>query len=108
MSKKESQFQKDLIAEIKERFPGAFIFKNDSGYKQGVPDLTVLYNDRWSMLECKADSKAKHQPNQDYYVEKLNEMSHAAFIFPENKEEVLDEMERSFRSRRKTRISKRK
>lgn len=96
LGKKESDFQGNLIKEIKERFPGCIVMKNDSGYLQGVPDLTVLYGNKWATLEDKREQKAHHQPNQDWYVEKMNNMSFSAFIYPENKEEVLNEMERSF------------
>lgn len=92
----ESKFQKGLKKEIKARFPGCYILKNDPTMLQGIPDLTILYNDKWAMLEVKKDQKAKHRPNQDKHVERLNEMSFASFIFPENKEEVLDAMARSF------------
>lgn len=93
---KESSFQAMLIKELKAIFPGCMVLKNDANYIQGIPDLLVLYNDKWAMLECKQSSKASHQPNQDYYVDKLGSMSYAAFIFPENKEEVLHELRRSF------------
>jgi len=89
---KESSFQHNLIFEIKERLPGSYVLKNDAGYLQGVPDLLVLYEDKWATLECKRDAKASHQPNQDYHVDRMNKMSFSRFIFPENKEEVLDEM----------------
>lgn len=111
---KENKFQKDLIKEIKDRFPGSIVLKNDATYIQGFPDLTVLYKDRWAALECKKSAKAKHRPNQDLYVEKLNSMSYSAFIFPENKEKVLGEMEAKFEMERsssvgrKPRFSKRK
>lgn len=95
--KKESDFQASLIKEIKERLPGSMVFKNDPHYIQGIPDLTVLYGPRWALLECKKDEKAKKQPNQSYYVELLNNMGFSAFIFPENKESVLNAMERSFK-----------
>lgn len=93
---KENKFQSDLIKEIKALFPGCIVMKNDANYIQGIPDLLVLHNDRWASLECKRNASATHQPNQDYYVEKMNGMSFSAFIFPENKEEVLHELERSF------------
>lgn len=93
---RENKFQSDLIKEIKGRFPGCIVMKNDSSYIQGIPDLLVLYKNRWASLECKKDAEAKHRPNQDYYVEKMNEMSFSSFIYPENKEEVLDELGRSF------------
>ena len=95
---KESAFQRDLVHELKELFPDALIFKNES--KQGLPDLTILEGDRWALLECKASSDASHQPNQDYYVEKANRMSFSRFIFPENKQEVLDELQQALRSGR--------
>ena len=98
---RESNFQSDLKKEISERFPGCIITKNDAAYIQGIPDLLILYEDKWAALECKKDARAKHRPNQDYYVEKMNEMSFSAFIFPENKEEVLNEMERAFKTTRR-------
>jgi hypothetical protein len=106
--KKENEFQSDLIKELKKIFPGCVVLKNDSSYCQGIPDWLVLYNDRWAMLECKRSSDANHQPNQDYYIEKLDGMSFASFIYPENKGEVLDAMERSFKVRRASRSPKSK
>lgn len=96
----ESKFQANLIKEIKNKFPGCIVLKNDSSYLQGVPDLSVFYGDRWAMLEAKKSVNASHQPNQDYYVGKANEMSFSRFIFPENKEEVLDELTHFFHSER--------
>ena len=90
----ESKFQQQLIGEIKTLFPGAFVFKNES--KQGLPDLTVLWNSHWALLECKKSRTAEHQPNQDYYVENANEMSFSRFVYPENKQEVLDELQQAF------------
>ena len=95
----EGAFQSDLIKELKDIFPGCMIVKNDPDYIQGIPDLLILYGNRWAMLECKRSKFAKHRPNQDYYIDRLNEMSFASFIFPENKEEVLDALQRSFQSR---------
>lgn len=95
---KESDFQSALIKNLEKRFPDCIIMKNDSNYIQGIPDLLVLYKNKWAALECKKSKEASHQPNQDYYVEKMNSMSFSAFVFPENQEEVLDELERSFES----------
>ncbi len=92
----ENKFQSKLIKELKKEFPGCMVLKNDSSYIQGVPDLLILYKDKWSALEVKKSATAKHQPNQDYYVNKMNEMSHSAFIYPENKDEVLDNLRKAF------------
>ncbi len=96
--KKENSFQAALIKELKCRFKGCVVLKNDPLYLQGVPDLIVLYKDKWAMLECKRSSTASRRPNQQYYVNKFGEMSFAKFIFPENKEEVLNELQQAFES----------
>lgn len=96
----ENKFQSNLIKEIKARFPGCIVMKNDSSYIQGIPDLLVLYKDKWASLEVKRSATAKHQPNQDYYVDKMNDMSFSKFIYPENKEEILNELSKSFRVKR--------
>lgn len=97
MAKKlERSFQKDLIKELKEMFPGCIVTKNDAGYIQGIPDLTILWKDKWAALESKRSKDASVRPNQKYYVDKLNKMSFAAFICPENKEEVLYDLQQAF------------
>ena len=96
MSKLESAFQKDLIDEIRDRYPGCVILKNDSSYIQGFPDWTILYKDKWAVLEAKRSKNAKKQPNQPYYVDKLNTMSFSRFVYPENKDDVLRELEQIF------------
>ena len=93
--KDETDFQSDLIKEIKKKFIGCIVMKNDSGYIQGIPDITVLYKDRWAALVCKKNKGASKRPSQSYYVDTMNEMSFARFIFPENKEEVLNELEQA-------------
>ncbi len=94
----ESKFQAKLIKELKKLFPGCIVMKSDSGYLQGIPDLLILFNDKWATLECKQNAGAKKQPNQEYYVGKMNEMSFSRFICPENKEEVLHDLQQSFKS----------
>ena len=108
MARLESKFQASVIKDLKALYPDCVILKNDSGYLQGFPDLTILYNDKWAVLETKRSENEHHQPNQDYYVNKLNGMSYSSFIFPENKEQVFDELEQAFKSGRKSRVSKRK
>ena len=88
----ESKFQANLIKELKSKFEGCIVMKNDSSYIQGIPDLTILYKDKWATLEVKKNANAKRQPNQDTYVKTMDEMSFSRFIYPENKEEVMDEL----------------
>ena len=94
----ESVFQKRLMRKLKKMFPECVVIKNDCNCIQGIPDLLILYKNKWAMLECKRSKDADHQPNQDYYVELFNSMSFARFIFPENQEEVLNELQQTFKS----------
>lgn len=97
MGKRENKFQAELIKDLKSRFPGCMVLKNDPDYIQGIPDLTILYGKRWATLECKRSENATHRPNQEYYVDKMNSMSYSRFIFPENKEAILDELQSALR-----------
>lgn len=93
----ENGFKTKLIKEIEDMFPGCLIFHLDPNEMQGAPDLIVLYKNKWATLEGKKTSTAAHRPNQDYWVNQMNNMSFSRFIFPENKEEVLYELEQAFR-----------
>lgn len=98
---RENSFQAKLKKEILLRFPGSMVIKTDPVSTQGLPDLLILYKDKWASLECKKsekDYKHHQQPNQDYYVEKMNQMSFARFIYPENKEVILNELQQAFES----------
>jgi hypothetical protein len=93
-SRLESGFQDRLIKELKEKFPGCMVFKMDQ--IQGIPDLLMLFGNKWASLECKQHAKAKRQPNQEYYVSRMDEMSFSSFICPENKDEVLSRLAEKF------------
>lgn len=95
-TKLERDFQSGLIKDLKTIFPGCIVMKNDASYIQGIPDLLVLYKDKWATLENKKSAKAHKQPNQEYYVGVMDEMSFSRFIFPENKNVVLKELEKFF------------
>lgn len=92
----ESNFQAKLKKQLKDMFEGCIVTKMDAGHIQGIPDLLILYKNKWATLECKKGSRAKKQPNQEYYVTKMNEMSFSRFISPENKEAVLNELKGFF------------
>ena len=98
MGKLERDFQANLIKDLKQLFPGCIVMKNDSSYIQGIPDLLILYKDKWASLEVKKAANANRQPNQEYYVNQMNEMSFSRFIFPENKESVLNDLYQTFES----------
>lgn len=103
----ERQYQAKLIRKIQRLLPGSFILKNDPDYMQGIPDLLILYGDRWAALEVKSSREAPNQPNQVYYICEMNDMSFAAFIYPAIEGEVLDALQQALRPRRSARVPQR-
>lgn len=89
----EAKYQKDLINTLSDRFPGCYITKNDPRSRQGIPDILILFNDKWGMLEIKMSDDSDRQPNQEHYVNVFNDMSFASFINPQNEEQVLNELQ---------------
>lgn len=104
---RENVYQARVIKRARDEFPGCVILKNDSSYMQGVPDLIILFGPYWAMLEVKASEKSAFQPNQAYYVSELNHMGYAAFIYPENEDEVFRDLQRSFQTGGNARAAKR-
>lgn len=102
----ERKFQSRLIKKIEKENPGSVVLKTDPNYKQGFPDLLILHGKRWAALEVKRDGKAPHRPNQDYWVRRLNDMSFARFIYPENEREIRNEIHKAFGAGRNPRVPK--
>jgi len=97
---REGWYETDVVQRLRQLYPGCVILKNDTRHLQGIPDRSIFYNDRWAMLEFKVGRNARAQPNQQYYVDMLNEMSYASFIYPENEAEVLGDLQSALHSRR--------
>ena len=102
--KLETQYQADLKKKIEKRLPGSMVLKNDANSLTGIPDLLVLHEEFWATLEVKRSAKEDYEPNQEWYLDKMAGMSFAATIYPENEKEILDELQRSFESRRNARV----
>jgi hypothetical protein len=103
----ENRFKTKLIKEIEDLFPGCMVLHLDANEYQGIPDILILYKDKWAALEGKQYAGARQQPNQAYYIDLMDEMSFARIIHPGNKEEILNELQQAFRCRGTTRILKR-
>lgn len=101
----ENQYQAKLIRRLNDLFPGCVILKNDPQYRQGILDLTILFGKKWASLEVKASRGSSLRPNQEYFVQQLDEMSFAAIIYPENEEEVLSALQQALAPRRRARVS---
>lgn len=101
----ENRYQAKIIKKLRTMFPDCMILKTDSAYQQGMPDLLILWKKYWALLEIKASASSSVQPNQGYYIERLDRMSFAAYIYPENETEVLNALQQAFKSPRRARIS---
>jgi len=104
---RENNFQPVFMRKLRATFPGCLILKNDSSYIQGIPDLLLLYGDRWAAFEVKASEREPYQANQEYYIDMLDDMSFAARVSPENMAKVLDAVQRAFSTYRPARVLKR-
>lgn len=101
MATPEGSFKSKLIKDIEKEFPDCIVTKLEADFKAGIPDILIVDGPRWATLEAKA-SKAdvtKQRQNkeaQDYYVGKMRSMSYSSYVYPENKEEVLNELKIHF------------
>ena len=99
-------YQSKIINRLHRTFPSAVVLKNDSEYMQGIPDLSIfLPYSFWAMLEVKLWPHSLKQPNQEHYVDVLNDMSFAAFVNQENEDEVFDALQSAYESHRQARVS---
>ena len=91
--KNENVFQANLVRKLRAQDWVVDVVKNDAGYTQGFPDLTVfLANGKWALLECKKDEHAPLRPNQAFYISKMGDAGFARLIYPQNELEVIDEL----------------
>lgn len=93
----EGKFQDRLVKDLEAIFPNCLIQKNDANYRQGVPDLLILFRDRWALLEVKKSANERPRPNQPWYVDYAATNSFGAFIYPENRDQVLEELSKFFK-----------
>lgn len=96
--KLESRFKAKVKKELEAEFPGCILLDLDPSLKQGIPDMLMLHNEKWAALEFKREANASRKFNQEYYVDRMNNMSFASFIYPENKEDILNALHEKFKS----------
>lgn len=88
--KKETEFERAVCKEIRGWDNNIRVYKMDPNVAaQGIPDRLVLCNGKFALLEFKRTKNSPRRPNQDWYVDFFNKKGFSAFIYPENKEEIL-------------------
>lgn len=91
---KESKFQSDFIATLRDR--GCICLKQDptTGRQKGIPDYLVIYKSRWMFLEFKANLSSPYRPLQKPWLDRLGKWGYAKRICPETARVILLEIER--------------
>lgn len=96
----ESQTQARFIKRLRRAFDRAVILKNDSGYLQGIMDLTVILPGVVIFIEVKPYFGAPYEPNQEYYLALVQHLGFMSFtLCPENEEEVFRAIQETQRPR---------
>lgn len=95
---RESKFEATVCKKIKSWDSKIRVHKNDpNSTSQGQPDRIVLFDGKFAMLEFKASRNAIKQPNQEWWINYYNNGNgFAKFIYPENSEEVLNDLKNYF------------
>lgn len=91
----ETKFKATFLKMVKDEFPDCIILRTDPTHIRGIADIVILNNDKWVALEFKDYEDAPKQPNQPYYISKMDGMSYASFVYPENSREVFRAIQRS-------------
>lgn len=94
---KESDFQKEVAGWLRKQ--GCRVIKQDPaiGKQKGIPDLLLLKEGWWGMLEIKAAKNSSHQPGQDDWVAWADDNSYGKFVYPGNWEQIKEELEEILR-----------
>lgn len=93
----EGKFKKAFLAKVKKECkPVAILqYKQDSTTVKGFPDSQVILEGACVFIEFKASKRAKFQPLQKEWIQKLNDNCHFGYVcYPENQEEILEEIKK--------------
>lgn len=97
---REGSFKSQFIKRLQREYPRAIITKNDANQLQGIPDILFLLETFWAVFEAKDNVDSPYRPNQEYYLDLMNNMSFARVVYPEIEEEVIRELQRAYRTSR--------
>lgn len=99
-AKLEAETQAAFVKRLRKSFERVLILKNDSGYLQGIMDLTVILPGAIIFIEVKPYVGAPYEPNQEYYLDLVQQFGFfSCTLTPENEEEVFRAIQATQRSR---------
>lgn len=93
----EGTYRSKLIKKLKVHFPGLIVLHNNPNQIKGIPDLTLLYHNRYAMLETKMAPNSSKRPNQDTWISYFERQgAFSAFVNASNEKEIINELRRYF------------
>lgn len=92
MAIKESDFQAKICKWLRAKGCIVLKYQQNATTRAGTPDLIFLKDGFWGALEVKRSKNAPFRPGQKEMVKKMDEMSWARVIWPENEKEILKEL----------------
>ena len=94
----EATFRTKWLNKFKKLSPDIFIEFADPKRKNGIPDVIIFYKKKYARLETKRSKNASKRLHQQYYIDYFNSQGiYAAFLTPENQEEVYNALRRYFK-----------
>ena len=90
---KEADFQSKIVKWLRSKGCMVLKYQQNATTRAGIPDIIFLKEGFWGAIEVKKSKTAKYRPGQKEMVAKMNEMSWAKAVYPENWDETKKELE---------------
>ena len=94
---KEADFQSKIVKWLRSKGCMVLKYQQNATTRAGIPDIIFLKEGFWGAIEVKKSKTAKFRPGQKEMVAKMNEMSWAKAVYPENFDETKKELEEILR-----------
>ena len=88
----EKDFQKTIIKWLRAKGCLVIKYQQNATTRASIPDIIFLKEGFWGAIEVKKSKTSKFQPGQKEMVTKMNEMSWAKVVWPENWKETQKEL----------------
>lgn len=89
----EKDFQAKVIKWLRSKGFKCFKQQMNATTRAGTPDLFIFKEGWWGWIEFKKSKNAAKRPGQQENIDWAQENSWGAFVWPENFEQIKDELE---------------
>lgn len=92
MATTEIPFERKFCKKLRDLHPDVYVMKNDASLVQGFPDRVIYFHDKYAILEFKRSANASRRPNQDWYINNFAQYTYSSYVYPENAEQVFNDL----------------